>query len=175
MAVTSPPSRSVEPGLQQRAKGRYVVAIQSIRVDDITGDPGADVIVIAVGGRAWKVDLVDTSVKQLEEAIRPWTDAGVELPGIAAAAAMVEARTDPPAETPTVAAPAPAVGGVEGESVAADPLAMTAADRANCRAWGRAAPQKTLNRLGITERPANRGSLSPKLIMAWTAEGRPAA
>lgn len=62
-----------------------------------------------------------------------------------------------------------------GPAVHDDPLAMTAADRAACRAWGTSVAQKVLNQYDITERPASRGSLSPKLVRAWHAEGRPVA
>lgn len=153
------------------------MAIQSIRVDDITGDPGADVIVIAVGSRAWRIDLVDPSVKALREAIRPWTDAGVELPGgLAAAAQMIAARAaDPLAEVDDPASAGGDEGGGEAGEAVADPAAMTAEDRAHCRAWAQGAPQKVLNRHDITDRPGSRGSLSPKVTRAWVAEGRPAA
>ena len=145
------------------------MAIQSIRVDDLTGDPGAALIVVVIGRRAWQVDLVDPSVKQLEEAIRPWTDAGTEISGgLAAAAKMMEPME--PKDSEPLADDEPA-----GVVVEADPLAMTATDRAHCRAWAQSVAQKVLNQYDIASRPAARGSLSPKVTRAWVAEGRPGA
>lgn len=143
------------------------MAIQEVRVDDVTGEAGAEAIVIDVAGSRWSVDLVATSLKQLLDAIRPWTDAGVALPPGSSVEEEAAPSTDAglPADPP----PPPPAGG---DGAAIGPTDLTPKERALCRAWCLAAPQRVLNRYEA-ERPKPRGPLSRNAVAAWIGEGRP--
>ncbi len=136
------------------------------RIDDTTGEPGAEPVVIDIAGQRWRLDLVDASVKGLLEAVRPWTDRATPL------AYDVEEGGEglPLAEAPPVSAPPAAAAGAGSE--AAPVVELTPDERAQCRAWAAKAPQRVLNKYGA-DRPAARGSLSRNVIAAWEGEGRP--
>lgn len=52
------------------------MALQTTRTDDITGEPGAETVVITVNGQGIEIDLADKSMDRLVKALEPFWKVG---------------------------------------------------------------------------------------------------
>jgi len=54
------------------------MALQTTRIDDLTGEPDATTVVITVNGKGVEVDLAPKSAAALTKALAPYFDVGTE-------------------------------------------------------------------------------------------------
>jgi len=141
------------------------VALREVRIDDLTGEYGAEPCRLAVGDREWWLDLGEVSRKQLLELIRPYTDA-------AEAAAVGQPNSDGALPPLQLAHPDGGAGDGDDTSGGGGGAELTADERADCRLWAQQLPRRQLNRYEI-EKPNDRGRLPEKVVDAWIAEGKP--
>jgi len=80
--------------------GRNVIAMarQEIIIDDLTGEPDAQPIHVALGAKAWTVDLASGSLAKLEAALAPFLVNAVPAKANKSKRVSVAAKAKPPAK-----------------------------------------------------------------------------